>query len=276
MAHWLRLYQRFLEKNGPLWSAIWITVAVTAFSVLFTGLLVSVIEPTSYGGMLLIGLLVPMILAPPIGYCMALLVHELSRAHSALQRVADRDMLTDAYTRRYFMTTVTERLGASDRAHSVDSVVLLDIDNFKQINDRHGHPTGDAVLRAIGQCCRKLVREQDVFARFGGEEFVILIGGATPTQALPIIERIRLAIRQIEVRAPSGKIVTVSASLGIASSRGPGGGESITAAQQLERALVAADRALYDAKHGGKDRTVIAGQTQWRPDNVEAGAQAGN
>lgn len=276
MAHWLRLYQRFLEKNGPLWSAIWITVAVTAFSVLFTGLLVSLIEPTSYGGMLLIGLLVPMILAPPIGYCMALLVHELGRAHSALQRVADRDMLTDAYTRRYFMTTVTERLSASDRAHSVDSLVLLDIDNFKQINDRHGHPTGDAVLRAIGQCCRKLVREQDVFARFGGEEFVILIGGATPTQALPIIERIRLAIRQIEVRAPSGKIVTVSASLGIASSRGPGGGESITAAQQLERALVAADRALYDAKHGGKDRTVIAGQTQWRPDSVEAGAQAGS
>lgn len=259
MAQWIRLYQRYLDRVGPFRAAVGITVGVTLSSVLFTALLVLLIAPTSFAGMLLIGLLVPLLLSPPIGYCMALLVHELSRAHKAIQRIADRDMLTEAYTRRYFMTAVSERFATSADPQQMDSIVLLDVDNFKRINDTYGHPTGDLVLKAISECCRRLVREQDLFARFGGEEFVFLIAGATPARALPIVERIRLAIRQLEIRTPSGEAITVSASFGVAP-----GHEARTAAElgapsnRLEQALACADRALYEAKHRGRDRTVIA------------------
>lgn len=259
MAQWIRVYQSYLERNGPWRASLGITVAITAFSVLFTAILVLLIEPTTFAGTVFIGLLVPLILSPPIGFFMATLVHELSRAHKSLQRIADRDMLTDAFTRRYFMTTVAERFAAGRDPQQSDSVVLVDIDDFKRINDNHGHPTGDRVLKAISECCRRMVREQDVFARFGGEEFVILIAGASPVRALPIVERIRLAIRQLEIRGPGGDLIAVSASFGIAASHPSSPSREVdTAANQLERALALADQALYDAKHGGKDRTVIA------------------
>lgn len=272
MAQWIRLYQRYLDRNGPFKSAMGITLGITVFSVLFTAILVLIIAPTGFYGMLLIGLLVPLILSPPVGYCMALLVHELSRAHKALQRIADRDMLTDAYTRRYFMTTVTERFATSVDPQQLDSIVLLDVDNFKHINDTHGHPTGDVVLKAISQCCRQLVREQDVFARFGGEEFVFLIAGATPARALPIIERIRLAIRQLEIKAPGGETIAVSASFGVAPSHEASNAAELgSPSSRLEQALACADRALYEAKHRGKDRTVLApAATTARPMEVLA------
>ena len=260
MAYWIRLYQSFLEKNGPFAAALVITAGVTVFSVLFTGVLIVLIDPQSYLGMLLIGLLVPLILSPPIGYSMALLFTELARAHRALQRVADRDMLTDAYTRRYFVTAASERLAASLAANNVDTIVLLDVDDFKRINDSHGHPMGDRVLKEISNCCQRLVRDQDVFARIGGEEFAILIGGATPARALPIIERMRLAIRQIEIQTAAGTRIELSASFGAAPSLDPAEADSsLSPSLRLERALAAADEALYEAKHAGKNQTVIAG-----------------
>lgn len=256
---WIRQYQQFLEQNGPIKASILITVAVTVFSVLFTAMLTIIIRPAEFHEMLLIGLLVPVFLTPPIGYAMAQLVRELSSAHRALQRVADRDVLTDAYSRRYFMTTVTERLAMAMPERRIDSIVLLDVENFKRINDTHGHPAGDAVLKAISQCCRQLIREQDVFARFGGEEFVFLIGGATPSGAQAIIDRVRLAIRQLEIRTPAGAVVSVTASFGIAPTLDAAASvHPAMAANQLERSLAEADRALYDAKHGGKDRVMVA------------------
>lgn len=276
MAHWIRHYQRFLQQRGPLNSTLIVTVTMTISSAIVTALLALLLDPRTFSEMVMIGVLVPLVLAPPVGYSMALLVHDLSRAHAALQRVADRDMLTDAFTRRYFMTTVTERLTAAGETGAVDSVVLVDIDDFKRINDTHGHPTGDAVLKAISLCCREHLREQDVFARYGGEEFVILVGGASPASALVIIERVRLAIRALRVAAPSGQFIVASASFGIAGSRDPGLFDpTLSAANRLERLLAAADQALYEAKHSGKNRAVIAAPLRPGGDLAEHAEQAG-
>lgn len=279
---WLLACQRFLQWGGVWGGTLVLTAVATAFSALYSTVLILWLEPKNFQQMIVVGLLVPILLTPPIAFIVMTLLNALSAAHKTVQLLADRDVLTDAYTRRYFLSKVNERLSRENASTAVDSVVLLDVDNFKRINDQHGHPVGDAVLRAISQTCRNSLREKDIFARYGGEEFVLLLQDATPQQALDVAERIRLAIHQIRVQAPNGEQVSVSASFGIAGSVIPeaalattpvaGKAGSVkrdavslstadaarTAGRSIERILSAADKALYEAKHRGKDRTILA------------------
>ena len=132
-----------------------------------------------------------------------------------------------------------------------DSIVLLDIDDFKKINDRNGHLFGDKVLQAVSDTCRRQLRKNDLFARFGGEEFVILLDDTDPDLARSIAERIRQAIADLQILDPAGLRVPVTASLGIAhrGERVRGAGAAL-----IEQALGLADQALYAAKRKGKNR----------------------
>jgi diguanylate cyclase (GGDEF)-like protein len=173
----------------------------------------------------------------------------LARAYS--HRDAEARAATDALTglpnRRYFDEFVG-LLAQRRRAGDAVGILMVDIDRFKALNDTHGHATGDAVLRAVGRAIVAAVREDDVPARFGGEEFVVLLRNPKAGVAVEIGERIRSAVRGLDLRQLGVKQVSVS--IGVAVAGGPD--------ERIEDLIETADRALYRAKRAGRDR-VVAG-----------------
>lgn len=166
----------------------------------------------------------------------ARLQHERTEA----QLLAERDALTGLYNRRAGERFVADRLDAPDDS---DVLILFDIDHFKRVNDTHGHPAGDAVLREVALRCGALLRKSDVFARWGGEEFLVLVRGTEQAGVIRVADALRTAISATPI-VPAG---TVTASFGVAHHN---------AADALASWLARADAALYEAKHSGRDRVV--------------------
>jgi two-component system cell cycle response regulator len=175
----------------------------------------------------------------------------LDMREEALQKdlfhAATRDTLSGLYNRRYF----NERLGAevsrARRSSRPLALLMLDLDQFKSINDAHGHVAGDQVLRAVSAHLGKLVRLEDVLARYGGEEFVLLAPGSDAEEAAQLAERLRAAVEHLAIHFAGAKL-GVSVSIGVASL-----GELDPHAVPTE--LVArADARLYDAKRRGRNR----------------------
>lgn len=155
------------------------------------------------------------------------------------------DALTGLPNRRALLLE-GERLWQRCRSEGADMAVLLcDLDFFKQVNDRHGHATGDRLLQAFAQTLKETVRPDDLCARFGGEEFVVLAPGADLASARSMGNRIRLAFAE---RA-RGMALEQTVSVGITA--------VLDSDQELDRAMARADRALYEAKHGGRNRVVV-------------------
>jgi diguanylate cyclase (GGDEF)-like protein len=138
-----------------------------------------------------------------------------------------------------------------DRSSVAMSLLMLDIDHFKQINDRHGHGVGDEVLRAVGETVRSCCRPSDTAARFGGDEFGVILGQTDHSGGVVVAERLLAAIRELRIPIEAGE-VTLTCSAGLASS-------SLLAADfQPADILKAADRALYCAKQQGRDLLMVA------------------
>jgi len=172
-----------------------------------------------------------------------------------LRRSGFTDVLTGWHNRRYLQARMKEELARACRDGRSLVCMMLDVDHFKQVNDRHGHAAGDAVLRELAQRVETEVRGSDVAARFGGEEFVILLPRTTSIEARQVAERIRNAVAAAPFGLPDDGHVAVTVSIGIAEFR-PGAGRSDL--KSLGEALIArADAALYDAKAAGRDRVVV-------------------
>lgn len=173
----------------------------------------------------------------------------LARAyeHRATEAQAATDALTGLPNRRYFDEFVT-LLARRRRAGDAVGILMVDIDRFKQLNDTHGHAIGDEVLRAVAGAIVSAVREDDVPARFGGEEFIVLLRNPDPGVAIEVGERIRAAVRGLELRRHGVRGVSVS--VGVAVADGPD--------QAMDDLIATADRALYRAKRAGRDRVVAA------------------
>jgi diguanylate cyclase (GGDEF)-like protein len=173
----------------------------------------------------------------------------LARAysHRSAEEQATTDALTGLPNRRYFDEIVT-LLAGRRRAGDAVGILMVDIDRFKSLNDAHGHATGDEVLRAVAGAIVAGVREDDVPARFGGEEFVVLLRNPDPDVAVDVGERIRAAVRDLDLR--SYGVPGVSVSVGVAVAQGPD--------EPIESLIAIADRALYRAKRAGRDRVVAA------------------
>ncbi|MGZ6269699.1 MAG: diguanylate cyclase [Candidatus Limnocylindrales bacterium] len=173
----------------------------------------------------------------------------LSRLYSqrATEAMAATDALTGLPNRRYF-DEFCSLLARRRRAADTVGVLMVDIDHFKRVNDRHGHTTGDAVLRVVATAIARSVRDDDVPARYGGEEFVVLLRNPSAAVAVEIGERIRWAVRSLDLGHLG--IGTVTVSVGVGVGEGPG--------EPVEWLIEQADRALYRAKREGRDR-VVAG-----------------
>jgi diguanylate cyclase (GGDEF)-like protein len=173
----------------------------------------------------------------------------LARAYSHRQAEvhASTDGLTGLPNRRYF-DEVCALLARRRRVDDAIGILMIDIDRFKLVNDRHGHQVGDEVLRAVAGAVVGAVREDDVPARYGGEEFAVLLRNPTPEMAVEVGERVRAAVGRLDLSAFG--VASISVSVGAAVTDHPD--------EPIAETIEAADRALYRAKKRGRDQVVAA------------------
>jgi diguanylate cyclase (GGDEF)-like protein len=183
----------------------------------------------------------------------------LLRMLGDFRRVASQattDALTGIANRRSFDEELALEWRRAHRIGDSFALVLLDLDDFKKVNDTHGHPAGDAVLRSVGEALGSGVRQIDLAARYGGEEFVVLVPESDLQGATQLAKRLRVAVSKARTELPDGRLLKVTASFGVAAKG------DLSSAEQL---VAAADEALYEAKRAGKNRVVAAGAEAAEP-----------
>lgn len=166
-----------------------------------------------------------------------------------LEWLAITDALTGAYNRRYLMDIGHHEVKRSQRYGGSMSLLLIDADYFKDVNDRWGHGVGDQVLQTLSRTLVDSLRDSDVVARIGGEEFAVLLLQTTLGQARFLAERLAKTIRQMTVETSTGEQVAITVSIGVA---------TLQPDETLDQLLSRADRSLYEAKGIGRDRVVLA------------------
>jgi diguanylate cyclase (GGDEF)-like protein/PAS domain S-box-containing protein len=174
------------------------------------------------------------------------------RLRETLRLQSIRDPLTGLFNRRYMEESFWRELSRAERRDLPVGVIMFDIDHFKQFNDRFGHPAGDLLLREVAACVQRLVRDEDIPCRFGGEEFAIIMGGSTLETTVERAETLRVAIKSLQVQYLNQPLGQITSSFGVAMFREHG--------SDVATLLAAADTALYRAKREGRDRVVCAPQ----------------
>ena len=176
-------------------------------------------------------------------YALDQLIESWCHGEKRLEKANRTDALTGIYNRWHVLDLVDQALRESD---SCFSVVMVDVDHFKSINDRFEHKTGDNVLKEVSRALRRSLRREDILGRFGGEEFVALISNASSDQAATVVERCRNALHELTFAEPELK---VTASFGVVAND--------FGDFTLDELVDAANKALYQAKSGGRDRVMI-------------------
>ncbi|KPC55438.1 GGDEF domain-containing protein [Amantichitinum ursilacus] len=173
----------------------------------------------------------------------------LKQAMAKLEESSSRDGLTGVYNRRFTEARLIDEIGRVERYHHDPfSVVLLDLDHFKQVNDTYGHLGGDEVLRVVADRVRGVLRDTDVFGRYGGEEFLLMLPQTNREGAMVVAERIRFAIGSETVQFNDTEI-RVTSSLGVA--------VYVPGSQNVEEVKQQADEALYASKRSGRNRVTF-------------------
>jgi diguanylate cyclase (GGDEF)-like protein len=155
------------------------------------------------------------------------------------------DQLTGLYNRHYLFISANKKVARAKRHHEPVSLMMMDIDHFKDINDNYGHPVGDVVLQAVAKIISAQCREEDIAARFGGEEFVILYDHCDLKDAQVKAENYRLLIEEAKPEQ-----ITVTSSFGVVQMKPEG--------EMVDDLIKRADLALYQAKENGRNQVVIA------------------
>jgi diguanylate cyclase (GGDEF)-like protein len=172
-----------------------------------------------------------------------------SRLLRRIEHASTHDGLTGLKNRMEIERHLAAECLRSERYKNRLTVMMLDLDHFKQVNDTHGHQVGDEALRAVAEAVRQTMRRTDIAGRYGGEEFLILATETPSEGAIILAQRFSAAIKEAQVHLPGG-VLTLSASIGVATR---------TPERNTPAALIAAaDAALYRAKEEGRDRIVVA------------------
>lgn len=172
---------------------------------------------------------------------------ELEQANVELKRLATTDPLTHLYNRRHFFSLAHAEYSKSTRHKRPLSFIMMDVDEFKTINDTYGHAAGDKALLALASCCHQAIRESDIIGRIGGEEFAVCCPDSDVNGAYAIAERIRSLCENLEIEF-SGQRFRFTVSLGITARSAED--------EHCEQALNRADQLLYKAKRTGRNRAV--------------------
>ena len=199
------------------------TLAVSGVSLLaswvLSGVLMLILSDGGSGEWLVAAIastLAPLMVAPPVAYKTFSLMQQLVESRREIERLSQGDDLTGAYNRRHFMVIAQRELGLAARNGYAVSLLLLDLDGFKQVNDQMGHLAGDRALAACAAALQASIRQGDVLGRFGGDEFLVLAPHTGLEAAARLAERVRTAIAQASIVLPQG-VVRLRVSLGVVS-----------------------------------------------------------
>lgn len=247
-------FQRFsglVSRIGVLPATLLLALASSLGSLGLTWIGVRMLGHASMGNAFWLSLLVPLPLTLVAGGICCFLVVSLDRAWSTVNELAMQDTLTGLSNRRHFMPAAQRELELASRHQQALALLILDVDHFKNINDAFGHLAGDDVLMEISARCQGALRATDLLARWGGEEFIMLLPNTPLAQACQLAERVRETIVATPHLMPNGQVVRVTASLGAA---GIAPGQPMTLDELIKRA----DEALYRAKSDGRDRVFMS------------------
>lgn len=187
------------------------------------------------------------VLAAGFGFVLA----SFERVASQMRELASVDGLTGCFNHNTTVSLLAHSLERGRREAAPVSFVMLDLDHFKLVNDRHGHAVGDTVLRAVAACVRERLRSSDVLGRLGGEEFGLVLPATGEPGARHLADQVRLAVEALELRGDGGTPLRVTLSAGVAVAE-PERGDTVETLMHL------ADKALYQAKQKGRNRVVVA------------------
>ncbi len=250
----LRIYSLLREVNvGTRFSQVMTSLALGAQSIYYMVLATAVYslppverplaQVSMYGWLFLI----PMLLSIVVVFGVVLLVNQTIATR--LQESARRDPLTEALTRRAMEEVAEDEIARSRRHNLPLSLLLLDIDHFKLVNDEYGHAAGDTVLRQFAATVRRCLRREDVFGRLGGEEFCALLPSTAAGGAAQLAERIRHSVANLAVEAGDHRL-SLKVSVGVASLGEHG--------ENWHELVNRADRAMYAAKRAGRNRVIVS------------------
>jgi diguanylate cyclase (GGDEF)-like protein len=180
-----------------------------------------------------------------LAYVATVIAREQRRARDAAVRLSTIDPLTGLFNRTFFFAAVDREIARSLRSNRGFCLLMMDLDELKTINDRYGHYFGDQVLRGVGEVIRSGVRRIDTSARYGGDEFVVLLPETDPTGAWVLAEKVRIGVTELNVSV-AGTEIAASISVGVVAYPDDG--------QTSDQLMISADQAMYAAKRGGKNR----------------------
>ncbi len=181
-------------------------------------------------------------------YCSFQDITSRKNREAVLKNQATRDPLTSLFNRRYFEDEVNRRIALAQANHQQYSVLMIDADHFKRVNDTYGHKTGDKVLIELSSTAEKSLRQDDIVARYGGEEFVVFLPELSAEAAKNVADRLRETISKIVVYSDQGDEVRFTVSIGISSS---------AISDNIDTLIKTSDEALYRAKENGRNRCEI-------------------
>ena len=193
--------------------------------------------------------LAPMLL---VAYITTMLSQDILNAMARIRLISETDAMTHAYNMRAFNAIARRECAVADRYNRVFSVLMVDSDSLKKVNDTHGHGAGDRLIQLVAQCIRSDLRATDVLARYGGDEFMCLLPETGSDGAAVVAERIRKHIADTPL-ATGRQTVSTSVSIGVATYREHG--------DDFDAVAKSADRALYAAKEQGRNRVAVSGRT---------------
>ncbi len=235
-----------LVKLGYTKSIIFFTLFSVVSSIALTAMLMSLINrPLVPTDGYIISALYPLLIAPVILHLILKLIFDLNGQEQQMRQYAQKDTLTNFLTRRAWFEFAEQYEIISKRQNRTFTLLMLDLDNFKKVNDDYGHIAGDAVIKSFSEITRFIARDSDIIGRFGGEEFIFLLPDTNAEQAYSLCERLHHQIRNTVVDF-NGHELTFTTSIGLAC-------QTENHGHSLDYLISLADKALYTAKSRGKN-----------------------
>ncbi len=242
-----------IRKLGRAWSVVVITIIGIILSDLITFAIAMFIQafyqPVNLYIYLGIATLVPALAAPPCIWPVIDLLLKIEALEEEMRHQVTYDQLTGVYTRRAFMQAAKTYVDLAERKGEAFSALVIDLDRFKNINDRYGHAAGDEVLKSFSRSTEQVLRKSDIIGRTGGEEFAVILPNTNQNEAYELCERLHAKIRDSEV-CYEEEYIGYTVSIGVAAFPGE---------KQADLKLIfrQADKALYMAKEADRNQTVL-------------------
>ena len=241
--------RELIVKLGRLRSTVAITIICILFSVVITlSVLYLLHRSYNFSTMFIGAVIAPLFVAPIIGWTTVGLILEIHKLEEEMRLLATHDSLTGVLSRRAFFEQTNYICRFAERQGMKFTVLLIDLDHFKKINDKYGHAAGDRVLKSFGKIMRQISRESDLAGRIGGEEFAFFLPATDTKNAFLVADRLHKAIKE-NIIEWNGKTINFTTSIGLAFFP--------RTVNNIENALNSADKALYTAKKRGRNQTVV-------------------